>query len=150
MEGMEKKKKLPVVRYMVYMLIITAAVTMVSLSRYSTSSSMGDTSKVAGFNVVITHDNWNVNGHPNKDVYSFGAGTTGGTKVYTFTVKNFSEVTVKARLVVDSADQTVTYNPAWFNVPIGGAPQTVTATVPQGVGFSGNDVSMHIEYEQVD
>ena len=146
----EKKKKLPIVRYMFYMLVITVAVTMVSFSRYSTSSAMWDSSKVAKFNVVVEHAPWSVSGSPDRDVYSFGVGTTGGTRGYTFTVRNYSEVTVRARLVVDSADQTVTYNPAWFTVPIGGSPQTITATVPQGIGLTGNDVQMHIEYEQMD
>lgn len=49
-----RKRPLPVLRYLVYLLIVTLVISGVSLSRYSTSSSSGDTARTAKWSIVVT------------------------------------------------------------------------------------------------
>ena len=154
----EKKKTAPLIRYLVYFLILTTALTSVSMSRYLSGGLGGDSARVAKFNVVVTHtDTWNVNGRSDREVYFFGRTSTGenrtGTlpRVYTLNVENRSEVAVRARLVIDSADNTVTCIPLTqeADIPIGQT-QAFTLTVSPGQTLFANDARMHFEYEQID
>lgn len=134
------RRSLPIVRYMLYLLIVTLTVSGVSLSRYATSSPGADQARVAKLDVVVTHPGWN-----NYDVSSHA---TGGTKGYELRVTNNSEVAVRARLVIDGSGGSVFASPSgWFDLPLG-AWQDIAVTVTGTAG--GNVVQMHVEYEQID
>ena len=143
----KKKQSLPLIRYLIYLLLVTVTITGVSLSRYSTSVSTDDVARVAKFDVVVSP------AVPSGDVSAHAAN---GNKVYSFNVTNYSDVTVEVQLFVDSYNTnqpTVTYvgsDPpvnGWFRLAPN-ASRTVDVTI---VGIStGNAVSMHVEYRQVD
>ena len=139
----EEKEKIPIIRYMLYFLIITFIVTGVSLSRYSMASLEQDTSRVAKFNVSVTHTAWS-NGDQDISAHKLN-----GNKVYTFTVTNNSEVAVRARLVIvnNSGPAPATNPPAWFDLAVGGT-QNVTVTV--NGALDGNVINMRVEYRQID
>ena len=137
----EKKKAVPLMKYMAYLLIITTVVTGVSLSRYLTGiRALDDTARVAGFDIEVT-TTWS-----DGDV---SAHAPGGLKEYTFTVKNNSEVAVEAMLVVDSytgAAPAVSWG-GWVPLMPGG---TDTVAVSIYGAYTGNNIEMHIEYKQID
>ena len=140
----EKKEKLPIIRYMLYVLVVTITVTGVSLSRYSTTSSTGDNARIAHFDISVTHAPWSKGEY--KDI---SAHALNGSKTYVFTVTNNGEVPVRVRLDIDTYDgQLPTVNPpGWFNLAISGS-QNVGVTV---IGeLDGNDIDLHVEYEQID
>ena len=156
---MEKnKRKISVIRYMFYLLIITFVITGVSFARYATGGGSSNSSaRVAKLNVVVTHSAWNITGYKDNDV-DFNI----GTKNYTFTVENKSEVAVRVWLVVDGYDTYPSVTPSvlgndWITagvaVPVNGT-NSVTITVSQGnPGYQGiapyeNDVKIYFKYEQ--
>ena len=139
-------KKISIARYMAYLLIITLTITGLSLARYATTSSGSDASRVANFDVQVTHTGsaWSHESE-NKDV---SAHAPGGSKIYTFKVDNYSEVAVRARLVIDSNSAAAPMvSPAgWFEIAAGKA-KNVTVTVVGVIG--GNDIGVSVEYEQI-
>ena len=140
----EHHEKLPLTRYVLYVLLVTLTVTGVAFSRYTTTSSLDAVARMANFNVSVTHATWS------HGVYAdIASHVLNGNKAYVFTVTNNSEVVVRARLVIDSYDGTApTVSPSsWFTLAVG-ASQNVTMTVVGAV--DGNDVDLHVEYEQVD
>jgi len=139
-----KKPALPLVRYMAYLLIVTTAITGVSLSRYSTSSSSDDSARVAKFEVVISHIEWSED--ENNDISLVS--TPDGVRNYVFTVTNNSEVAVRARLIIIASDYTATANPTgWTDISPDNS-ENITVTVTGT--FEGNHVKVYIEYEQID
>ena len=148
LKGKHMKKnniKIPYVRYMAYMLIVMLTVTSASLSRFKMSSSAGDSARVAEFNVSVTHAaGWSAGEF--NDIVATGIG---GSKDYIFTVTNNSEVAVRARLVVESSSgQAAAVNPSgWFDLQCNNS-RNVTVNVVGDAG--GNNVKMHVEYEQID
>ena len=139
-----RKHPMPLIRYLVYLLIVTTAITGVSLSRYATSSGVNDSARVAKFDVVISHVVWSED--ENNDISLVSA--PGGTRNYVFTTQNNSEVAVRARLIIVSSDYIATENPTgWTDIaPHGSENITVTVTGT----FEGNHVKVYIEYEQID
>ena len=139
----EQREKLPLVRYVLYVLLVTFTVTGVSFSRYSTTSSLEDLARMANFNVSVTHAPFS-----HGEYADISSHVLNGNKAYVFTVTNNSEVTVRARLVVDSYDgEAPTVNPStWFDLASNAA-QNVTITVVGAV--DGNDVNLRVEYEQI-
>ena len=138
------KTPLPIIRYLIYLLIATAAVTGVSMSRYATSSQMSDSARVAKFDVVISHAGWSKD--ENNDIFTVS--TPEGTRNYVFTVANNGEIAVRARLIIVSSNDLATANPTgWINLsPHSSENITVTVTGT----FEGNRVKVYIEYEQID
>jgi len=144
---MKKKKTYPLIRYLLYLLIVTMTVTGVSLSRYATSVTGTDQARVAKFDVTVTPSGWTNGGT--------AAHAAGGSKACDLIVTNNSEVAVYARLVIDSGAANVTSispagtatTSAWFALAIGGS-QTVTVNITGST--TGNNVQMHVEYEQID
>ena len=135
---------MPFIRCLIYLLIVTATVTGVSLSRYSTSSGGSDSARVAKFDVVISHVEWSED--ENNDI--FLVLTPGGTRNYVFTVTNNSEVAVRARLIIISSSYTATENPSGWTDISPNSSKNITVTVTGT--FEGNHVKVHIEYEQID
>ena len=157
-EALSRLKKTPVqkrpmslMRYLVYLLIVTTTVTGVSLSKYSASSSTDDSARVAKFNVAVAPIGWANNG-------VVAHGITVSNTACILRVTNNGEVAVRARLVISSAPAGAvsSINPAaigrtdisaWFDLAIGGT-QDITVNI---VGDAdGNAVAMYVEYEQVD
>ena len=153
----DKKKALPVIRYMVYLLIAAATVTGVSLSRYSASAPADETARTAKFDVVVTPQGWSDN-----DV---SAHAENGSKNYTFTVKNNSEVAVRARLVdavtgspmtnvsvTDASYQSIPVGSGgWFDLSSAGAAADTRLVSTSITGSpTGYTVKMRVEYEQID
>ena len=140
----KQREKLPFVRYVLYVLLVTFTVTSVSFSRYSTTSSFDDLARMANFNVSVTHAPWSQGEYADISSHALN-----GDKLYTFTVTNNSEVPVRARLIVDSHDgQAPVVNPAtWFTLTAA-ASQNVAVTVVGAI--DGNDVNLRVEYEQID
>lgn len=141
----EKKPAIPIIRYMLYLLIVTITITGVSLSRYATSSSQKDAGRVAGFDVSVTHTGtWSENEF--EDVSNH---LLNGSKVYSFRVTNNSEVAVRARVVIDGNSGTapIVSPSGTFDIAPHSSRDNVQITV---VGSAvGNLVKMHIEYEQI-
>ena len=131
-------------RYLVYLAIVTSVVTGISFSRYSTSSSVNNSARTAKFDVVILHSGWSSDEYNDISIVS----TPNETRNYIFTVKNNSEVAVRARLIIISADYIATANPTgWTNISPKGS-ENITVSV-KGT-FEGNNVKVYIEYEQID
>ena len=166
LKNADKKTSLPVIRYLAYLLIATMTVTGVSLSRYSTSSSGSDSARVANFDVVVTHDSWNYGLTDGIIDASFNQSSG---RLYTFTITNNSEVSVRARLIIDSYDLLPALNSfspqdlnnstdrsGWVTIAPKGAPKQITvrlfavSNTGNPIVPNGNNVEMHIEYEQVD
>ena len=154
-----EKRPMPIIRYLIYLLILTVTVTGVSLSRYSTTSAFkGDSARVADFDVEVTHDYWNFGQNIDIDsVFNLPSG-----REYVFTVTNHSEVAVRARLIIENcnlAPSSISPSDAggsptqsgWISLAVNSAPQEIrvrfyaAAIVP-----GGNNVQMHVEYEQID
>ena len=144
----KNKHKISLTRYMMYVLLVTFTITGVSLSRYSTTSSGNDTTRAAKFEVTITPDGWSNNG-------ATAHGTNVTYKDCVLKVENKSEVAVRARLVINSGNGYVSsISPAgssgysaWFNLSPGSS-QNVTVNITGAT--TGNDVTMSVEYEQID
>ena len=146
-----KPERLPIIRYMIYMLIFTLTVTGTSLSRYASTSSADDVARIAKYSVSATLTTSVTMAYGNyNDVSSHALNSN---KNYTFSVTNNSEVSVRARLVVASSDNTVliggvaTSTSPWYTLAPGGI-QNITITVHGTVG--GNDVKLRVESEQLD
>ena len=148
-----QKRSMPLIRYLIYLLIVTMTVTGVSLSRYATSTTTNASpARIAKFDVTVTPSGWIKNGTtaPGKDLTH---------KDCVMTVENNSEVSVRARLVIfsdsqnavssitPSASPSSVIHSAWFNLAIGG---TQNVTVSIAGASSGNEVQMYVEYNQVD
>jgi hypothetical protein len=133
---------LPIMRYMIYMLIITMTISSVSLSRYASSLARDDSAGVAKFDVSVTHDYWGSDEYSHISLVQ----TIGETTDYIFTVTNDSDVAVRARLVILSATSAYTVDPT-VEIPAYDS-RDVSVTI-QGL-FTGNDVQMYVEYEQID
>ena len=145
-----KKRSVPIVRYMVYLLVVTVIVTGVSLSRYTSNLASSDNARVAKLNVTVVPksaapDNW-ANGNV-TEVPNFG-----DARVYNFLVTNNSEVAIRARVYIVSTtnptgDQ-ATVTSGWSNFAANGGAGYVSATVYGIVGDT--VVTMYVEYEQAD
>jgi len=141
------KKPLPIIRYLLYLLIVTTTVTGVSLSRYATSSSGEYTARIAELDIEITPAYLGSN-RADMPEYFYELGTTGQTRECLFTVTNNSEVAVRVRLAADS-ELPVVLDPDWVALDLGGS-AVLTADVPQGIDLFSNDAAIHVEYEQID
>ena len=165
-----QKRSMPLIRYLIYLLIVTMTVTGVSLSRYATSTTTNASpARIAKFDVVVTHTATWSNGEYDDTSYRLGAGTYG----YTFKVTNHSEIAVRARLVIDAYDSAYdslpVINPAplaspypqnmsdWVVIAANGNFQNVSITLrgcgsasPPSNWVGANDLRMHFEYEQID
>jgi len=144
------------IRYLLYLIITTAIVTQVSFALYTSSYADSASVRVAKFNVQVTQATpWS------GGAYFDGAyNTAGNNKDYTFTLTNYSEVAVLAKLVIDSYDYPITNTPQindWLNgtTLATGESKAVTLSVSSGVNnlaevIDGNNVRIHFEYEQID
>jgi len=158
-----QKRSIPIIRYLVYLLIVTTTITGISLSKYSTSISGEDSAKVAKFDVdvslVSTSPPLNNDLGPNTDYIAYDSGIL--SKTYTFTVTNHSEVSVRARAVAEhkynpEGTYTVTTS-SWvdFSPNNGNGPKNISVIVerPPLLNKSSilmNDVKIYVEYEQID
>jgi len=95
------KTPIPLIRYLVYLLIVTLTVTGVSLSKYATSSTANDNAKVAKFDVqvvplpLVNDNHW----------YDHRAGATKyNANMYSciFKLVNNSDVAVRTRVEITS------------------------------------------------
>ena len=152
-----------ITRLLVYLLIVTTTVTGVSMSRYATSSQGDNTVRVAVFDVVVSHELWSEDAYNDVRLVQ----EIDGANDYIFGVKNYSDVAVRARLVVVGAARTIkSSTPAghigkyiggaeelveliteWADISVG---ETVNFTVKIMGLFHGNEVTAHVEYEQID
>lgn len=98
----KKKTELPIVRYLVYLIILTSVVFAASLSKYATTSSTSDHVRVAKFDVDITPCfTW----VETPQGYYLDAIFLGDSKDYCFDVENKGEVVVKVRVInADTGD----------------------------------------------
>lgn len=151
--GRRKWKYSPMIWYVVCVIIIAFAITGVSLSKYIVASSSQVVARVATFNVAVTHADWS-DGY-DKDVQTFiDLDSENPSKTYTFTVTNNGEMTIIARLVVDSVESPTENvvldlnesSPDWILLNAG-EEKNIDITVP-GSGM-GTDVKVHLEYEQI-
>ena len=148
-----RKRKTPIIRYLLYALIVTMTVTGVSLSRYATSESASDTARVADFKVTVSHPGWNQNEFKDIEIFK-NLNVANPNKSYQFTLENDSEVAVRAKFVLDYSDNTVSItSPAgitmnnWFVVDKG---ETKVVTLNVLGATLGNNAKVHVEYEQLD
>ena len=139
----DKKTSLPIIRYLVYLLIVTTTVTGVSLSRYATSMKVNDSARTAKFDVVISHAEWSED--ENNDI--FLVSTPDETRKYVFTVTNNSEIDVRARLRIISSDHIATVSPKKWTEISHNSSEKITVTVTGT--FEGNRVKAYIKYEQI-
>ena len=141
---------MPLIRYLVYFLILTTALTSVSLSRYLSGNSAQHSARVARLEVDVTHTVWtDTTRTDDRDGAFYIVGTTNAQRSYLFTVTNNSEVTIRARVIIDHSDISMPAQPWSAAIPSGSA-LNITTPIPQGTALFGNDVEMHIEYEQID
>ena len=141
-KNVKKKRNNPVVRYMIYCIIVAALFTGISFSRYSTETPAGDSARVAKLNVSITHSAWTGGEYYDETVNAAGASVS-----YTFTVTNNSEVPVRVRLVIDSSDIAVSADTVgWFDLDLGAAKNVTLTTTGK---MDGNNVKCRFEYEQI-
>ena len=162
MEGKYSKKKnnLPIIRYLIYLMVVTMTVSGVSLSRYVSSSAVSDEARVAQFKVAVTQVDsanqpvtWSIDEFNDVSAHTIAA----GSKQYIFNVKNNSEVKVEATFFLDSqtyagatppAAATVSHTSPFILQP--GGSQNVTVTIYGGREGIGKIVKVHVEYKQVD
>lgn len=157
------KFQIPIVRYLVYLLVVTLAVSGVSLSRYSVSSGTIESARVAKLAGTFTHDDtWTI------DEYNdFSVLPVGQHKDYVFTIKNDSEVAMRVRImdvstsavlqsnyysVFDGSGQSgVTVTNGWFDFSPAGLPDdTRTVTISLDSTTTGNNLTIFFEYQQID
>jgi len=158
----EKKKTAPLIRYLVYFLILTTALTSVSMSRYLAGDTGGDAARIAKLDVYVAPVYpAPMNGllGPNTDYFAYNSSV--GSKTYTFTVTNNSEVAVRARTVAEheynpEGTYTVTTS-AWVdfapNNLDGSKNINVTVEKPPLLNRASilmNDVKIYVEYAQID
>ena len=103
LESLNKKerRKFPLVRCAIYILLSTLIVTGFSMSRYSATSPGGvDNARVAGFKVSVVAEavDPNTTYGPQGSYNDVSIVKDNGQQSYKFTVKNESEVAVKAKL----------------------------------------------------
>lgn len=138
---MKKNKKYKLLLVVILSLIFFSATNMARAS-YKANSKIKDAARVAKFDVLITHaDSWS-DGEYN-DVTTHGLADN---KEYIFAVKNNSEVSIKARAVIESGIATV--SPSGFINLSAGENKNISITVTGDV--DGRNVKFHFEYEQVD
>jgi len=138
------RSSLPIVRYMTYLLIVTVTLSGVSLSRYATSLASEDQARAARFDVTVSHASWSIDEYNDRFVVQ----TIDGSQEYTFTVTNNSEVAIQARLVIVSSTSSVAPDPSdWQIIP---ANESRDITITIAGSFTGNNVQLFIEYEQID
>jgi len=159
----EKKKTAPLIRYLVYFLILTTALTSVSMSRYLSGGLGGDSARIAKLDVSVApiYTPTPMNGllGPNTDYFAYNSSV--GSKTYTFTVTNNSEVAVRARTVAEheynpEGTYTVTTS-AWvdFAPNNGDGSKNIGVTVEKPpilnkASILMNDVKIYVEYAQID
>jgi len=141
------KPPLPIVRYLLYLLLVTTAVTGASFSRYATSSSANDTARVASLNIEVTPD-WAGSNRTDMPEHFYSVGTAGAVNDCSFIVTNHSEAALRMRLVVED-EIAADYETAWVELDIGES-STLTADIPVGTSLFSNDAFIHVEYEQID
>jgi len=152
-----RKRSMPLARYLLYILIITATISGVSLSRYATSETSSDTARVADFHVTVSHhpddEEWNQNEFKDIEIFK-DLNVSNPSKSYKFLLENTSEAAVRAKFVLDYADNTVSITaPAgitmnnWFTM---GKGETKVVTVKVLGAALGNNAQIHVEYEQID
>lgn len=153
------KFEIPIVRYLVYLLVVTLAVSGVSLSRYSVSSDTIQSGRVAKLAGSFTHDIWS-DGDVDISVLPLGY-----TRHYVFTIKNDSEVAMRVRLrdatkeppitnitVVDAGNASVNVDDnGWFDFsPAGSGADTRIVTMGLESTLDGNHLTIFFEYKQID
>lgn len=142
----KKQNKLPILRYSIYLFLITITLSNISLSRYTSSAAQSASARVGYFDVTVTSSSW-YKGLENV----FMAPAPDENAECKFTVTNNSEVPVRARLVIDSsasAAQSPVITPdGWFEVP---RQESRDITVIVNGTFEGKNMQMHVEYEQID
>lgn len=153
------KFEIPIVRYLVYLLILTLAVSGVSLSRYSVSSGTIQSGRVAKLAGTFTHDSWS-DGDIDISVLPLG-----DTRDYIFTIINMSEVAMRVRVrdvtkelpitnitVVDAGNADVNVDgDGWFDFsPAGLGADTRKVTIGLVSTEEGNSLTIFFEYQQID
>jgi|GEM_PF-1386905 len=156
-----KKKPTPLMRYLVYLLVLVTVFTTVSMSRYLSGATGGDAARIAKLDVrVVSVAPLNDLLGANTDYFSYTSAVT--SKTYTFSVTNYSDVAVQARAVAEhkynpEGTYTVTTSSAWVNFApnngTGSQNLTVTVEKPPLLNRSSilmNDVKIYVEYVQID
>lgn len=93
-EEPDVEEKLPAVRYLLYLIMLTTIVSSVSFSKFKTTEETINQAKVAKFNVEISHNDWSI------DEYNdFALLDLGEERKFEFDIKNNSEVAVKIRVM---------------------------------------------------
>lgn len=128
-------------------LVITLA-TGVSLARFNTGASAPQHARVAKFGLSVLYNNQIIGG----DFFNVTSHPEGGNKTYDFTVRNDSEVAVRAQFHALSINSNTTpvFNPASTFDLAPGASRVVSVTITDSLPTVGNHVRMHVTYEQID
>lgn len=153
-KGKDEKSAIPIIRYLVYLLVVITAISGVSLARYTANSaSNSDAARVAGFDVTVellTSLNEDLGSLTDYFPNDFAA----TEKKYEFTVTNDSEVAIRARVVMEYQHDSSVEKSAWVDIAPNGASQNVAGTVkkPQLINalFFLYDINVYVEYEQLD
>lgn len=163
------KFEIPIVRYLVYLLVVTLAVSGVSLSRYSVSSGTIESARVAKFDVSVIPDEpdiWTVDeitgGFSNVSILR--ADET--SRAYSFTITNNSEVAIRARInkvtgepldrsyysVADENDANIEVDSnGWFDFsPAGSGADTRDVTISLVSAGDTTNLTIFFEYQQID
>ena len=142
----QKRVARPPFRYLLYAVMVTVVAMGAVYATYLTSEDVGNGMRVAHFDVGVTHsDTWS--GGPYDDV---AINPVNGTKTYTFTVTNNSEVALRTQLHANS----VTGNTPPSIAPAGtfdlapGTARDVQVTVTGDL--AGNTVEAYATYVQID
>ena len=163
----KERRKFPLVRCAIYILLSTLIATGFSMSRYSTTSPDGvDNARVAGFKVLVEAEaiatETSLGRQASFNDLSLVA--TGGNQSYKFTMKNESEVAVAARLIISHTTKACVFtnpaeclkieDPAWESGKWvyfqSNDPKTEEFIVTVNGHKDGHVVNMKVEYEHVD
>lgn len=100
---MNEKKKIPIVRYLCYLLVVTVLFTGVTFSRYSMTTSGNTTAPLSRFHCTYTVDDISSTSYPNVNYWLNEEGAASTARSLRYTVSNFddsavSDVDVEAHL----------------------------------------------------